>query len=97
MSSETFISNFHELKQKLRVPLPNDEIVFQCDQCQRNIPMNYEGVIELDEIMDKELSSYLDHMIQSTIKSHKTQTPNCASSNMRIHPVLGAPRNLISR
>ena len=74
VSSETFISNFHELKQKLRVPLPNDEIVFQCEQCHGNIAFNYEGVIEFDEMMDKELSSYVDHMILATIKAHKTQT-----------------------
>ena len=95
MSSETFISNFHELKQKLRVPLPNDEIVFQCEQCHGNIAFNYEGVIEFDEMMDKELSSYVDHMILATIKAHKTQNAKCAPSNVRIHPVLGAPRNLI--
>ena len=95
MSSETFISNFHELKQKLRVPLPNDEIVFQCEQCHGNIAFNYEGVIEFDEMMDKELSSYMDHMILATIEAHKTQNAKCAPSNVRIHPVLGAPRNLI--
>jgi hypothetical protein len=94
VSSETFLSNFKKLKSRMRDPLPTDVILFQCENCQTNLPLNSDGVLPVDEPLEQELSIVIDEMLKSLIDTHIKESDKCASSKMHIHPVLGTPKNI---
>ena len=94
-SSEAFLSNFMKLKNKMRDPLPTDVIIFQCDHCNSNLPLNVDGVLLMDEKLDKEISILLDESLKSLQGVHHEQCKNCTHAKMHIHPVFGTPTNVI--
>ena len=94
VSSGTFISNFKKLRSRMTDPLPSDVILFQCENCQTNLPLNSDGVLPVDEPLEQELAIVIDEMLKSLIDTHIKQSDKCASSKMHIHPVLGTPKNI---
>ena len=95
VSSETFLSNFMELKDKMKEQLPTDRIIFQCEQCRSNMNLNLEGIIQIDTMVDKEIGVMLHEKVAAMNKSHREQSDECVSSILKIHPLIGGPQNII--
>ena len=95
VSSQTFLSNFIELKERMKEQLPTDRIIFRCEQCRSNLTLNLEGIIQIDKIVDKEIGELLNEKVVAMKNSHQEQSGECVSSIPRIHPLLGGPQNII--
>ena len=88
VSSQTFLSNFIELKERMKEQLPTDRIIFRCEQCRSNLTLNLEGIIQIDKIVDKEIGELLNEKVVAMKNSHQEQSGECVSSIPRIHPLL---------
>lgn len=95
VSSKIFLSNFMKLKKQMSGSLPTDVIIFQCDNCKSNLPLNIDGVIQLEADLEKELSTLIDEMSKSLIEAHCKESEKCVSSNINIHQEFGTPQNII--
>ena len=94
VSSETFLSNFQELKSKMRNPLPTDVILLQCGNCQTNLPLNKGGMLTVGEPLQQDMTKVIEEMQKSLIEVHVKQSEQCAFSKVNINPVVGTPQNL---
>ena len=94
VSSPSFLSNYEDLKRRIREALPTDVLLFQCEDCQENMPLNSCGVIKVDDSLQESVSITLDVMITKLKKDHIQRNENCASAKMHLHPVLRAPNNI---
>ena len=94
VSSETFISNFQELKRKMRTPLPTDVILLQCENCQTNLPLNKGGLLTVGEQLQQDIDKVIEEMQKSVVDAHRKKREECARSNVKINPVVGTPQNL---
>ena len=94
VSSPSFLSNYEDLKRRMREALPTDVLLFQCEDCQENMPLNSCGVIKVDDPLQESVSITLDVMITKLKKDHIRRNENCASAKMHLHPVLRAPNNI---
>ena len=79
----------------MRRPLPTDIIVFQCDHCKADLPLNVDGVLQVDKSLDTELSIVIDELSKSLLEAHYKQSEKCVASKMHIHPAFGTPQNII--
>ena len=94
ISSEGFISNFQELKNKMRNPLPTDVILLQCENCQTNLPLNRGGLLTVGEQLQQDIGKVIEEMQKSLIDAHRNKSEECALSKVKINPVVGTPQNL---
>ena len=95
ISSKTFASNFIMLKNKIKEQLPTDIIIFQCCHFKSELLLNIDGVLQVCEVLDKELSKIIDELCKSLIQDHHLQNEKCLGSEMSIHPLRGTPQNII--
>ena len=77
---ETFLSNFQELKSKMRIPLPTDVILLQCENCQTNLPLNKGGLLTVGEQLQQDIDKVIEEMQKSLIDVHIKQSEECARS-----------------
>ena len=94
VSSEMFLSNFQELKSKMRHPLPTDVILLQCENCQTNLPLNKGGLLTVGKQLQQDIDKVIEEMQKSLIDFHIKQSEECALSKVKINPVVGTPQNL---
>ena len=94
VSSETFLSNFKELKSRMRATLPTDIILFQCGNCNINVALNKDGVLQMEETLEEEMTTRVEEKLKVLIGNHVKQSEQCDSSRMHIHPVIGTPKNI---
>ena len=94
VSSTTFLMNLLELKSKLKGPLPTDIILYQCEMCLTNIPLNSCGSMILDNPLQDNINKVFDEKINAMKKNHAKQNEQCSSTRIRIHPVVGPPENI---
>ena len=64
VSSETFLSNFKELKSRMRATLPTDIILFQCEKCNINLALNKDGVLQMDGPLEDEMTIRIEEMLK---------------------------------
>jgi hypothetical protein len=93
VSSKQFLKNLMRLKGKMRSPLPSDVIHYQCKNCDLDLPLNCEGVIQISSPVEKNIGIIIDEMIQCLIGSHTKEKETC-SSMVCIHPY-GTPENIL--
>ena len=74
ISSKTFASNFIKIKNKIKEQLPTDNIIFQCCHCKSELLLNIDGVLQVCEVLDKELSKIIDEPCKSLIHDHHIQS-----------------------
>ena len=94
VSSETFLLNFKELKSRMRTTLPTDTILFQCQNCNVNLTLNRDGVLQMDVHLEEEMTIRVEKMLKGLIGNHIKQCGQCESSSMYIHPVIGTPKHI---
>ena len=94
VSSETFLSNFKELKSRMRATLPTDIILFQCGNCNINLALNKDGVLQMEETLEEEMTTRVEEKLKVLTGNHIKQSEQCYSSRMHIHPVIGTPKNI---
>ena len=94
VSSDTFLSNFKELKSRMRATLPTDTILFQCGNCNNNLALNTDGILQMDETLEEEMTKRVEEKLKVLIGNHIKQSEQCDSSMINIHPVLGTPKNI---
>ena len=94
VSSETFLSNFKELKSRMRATLPTDIILFQCGNCNINLALNKDGVLQMEETLEEEMTTRIEEKLKVLTGNHIKQSEQCDSSRMHIHPVIGTPKNI---
>ena len=70
VSSETFLSNFKELKSRMRATLPTDIILFQCGNCNVNLALNKDGVLQMDETLQEEMTTRVERGLLYLHKWH---------------------------
>ena len=59
LSSTSFWFNLLELKNRMKIPLPTDVIVFRCGTCKTNLPLNKCGSIILKEPLQEEMTNVI--------------------------------------
>ena len=70
VSSESFLSNFKELKASMRDSLPTDVLLLQCDNCQTNLPLNSDGIIKVEKPLEEDIGNVIDGMLKRMVDSH---------------------------
>ena len=93
VSSLLFLENFVELKKKLTFPLPSGLILYQCANCNINLPFNVNGVIKISRALDKNIGCMIEEMIKEFYDNHAKGNNKC-SNKICIHPV-GTPNNIL--
>ena len=94
VSSTTFLSNFKELKSRMRATLPTDIILFQCGNCNNNLALNKNGVLQIDETIVEDMTTTVEEKLKALIGNHIKNSEQCESAKMHLHPVLGTPKNI---
>ena len=94
VSSESFLSNFKELKASMRDSLPTDVLLLQCDNCQTNLPLNSDGIVKVERPLEEDIGNVIDAMLKGMVDSHIQKYEQCNHENMNTHPVLGTPTNI---
>ena len=70
VSSTTFLSNFKELKSRMRATLPTDIILFQCGNCNNNLALNKNGVLQIDETIVEDMTTTVEEKLKALIGNH---------------------------
>ena len=78
----------------MRIPLPTDVILLQCENCQTNLPLNKGGLLTVGEQLQQDIDKVIEEMQKSLIDVHIKQSEECARSMVKINPVVGTPQNL---
>ena len=94
VSSESFLSNFKELKASMRDSLPTDVLLLKCDNCQTNLPLNSDGIIKVEKPLEEDIGNVIDGMLKRMVDSHIQEYEQCNYENMHTHPVLGTSTNI---
>ena len=74
VSSETFLSNFKELKSRMRATLPTDIILFQCGNCNINLALNKDGVLQMEETLEEEMTTRIEEKLKVLTGKHIKQS-----------------------
>ena len=93
ITSKLFLQNILMLKEKMRSPLPSDTILYQCMNCNLDIPVNSDGVIKLQNPLEEHLGATVDKLVRCSIENHTNESEIC-SSMISIHPN-GTPNNIL--
>jgi hypothetical protein len=93
VSSEQFIKNILRLKTKLRSDLLSDIILYGCKNCGLDLPLNSEGVIQINHSVEKNIGIIIEEMTNRLILSHADEKEACLNM-VCIHPH-GTPKNIL--
>ena len=91
--SKQFLQNFQVLKRNLRSSLPSDVINYQCKNCDLNLPLNPEGVLEIFSPVEKDLDIVINDMVEDLKERHCKEKVLC-SNMICVHP-LETPENIV--
>ena len=91
--SKQFLQNFQILKRNLRSSLPSDVINYQCKNCDLNLPLNPEGVLEIFSPVEKDLDIVINDMVEDLKERHCKEKVLC-SNMICVHP-LETPENIV--
>ena len=93
VSSDQFLKNLLQLKQKIRKTLPSDVLLYHCNSCNMDIPLNGDGVLKLTKPMDKTMGEVIDENVNALMENHGKEKDLCFN-NIQLHSG-GTPTNLI--
>ena len=93
ISSKQFFKNIIQLKQKMRQPLPSDVLLYHCQNCNLDLPLNSDGVIKLTNPIEKTMGEVIDENVKALVENHEKNKSSC-SNKIQIHSG-GTPTNII--
>ena len=76
--SKQFLGNLKVLKNKLRYPLPPDDVFLKCEVCSLKLFLTSSGILEIESILDKHIGTAIDEMLQNLAKSHPKEGIKCS-------------------
>ena len=93
VTSEQFIKNILRLKMKLKSDLLSDVILYGCKNCGLDLPLNCEGVIQINHSIEKNIGVIIEEMTNKMILNHTDEKEACLKM-VCIHPH-GTPTNIL--
>ena len=93
ITSEQFIKNILRLKMKLNSDLLSDVISYGCKNCGLDLPLNSEGVIQINHSVEKNIGVIIEELTNEMILNHTNENEDCLKM-VCIHPH-GIPTNIL--
>ena len=83
LPSHKFVKNFQTLKSRVDIPLPSDDVMYQCSVCDIHFPISSNGIVFFQSKIKSDLNHELNTLIKELIEKQKEEK-GCIHEDIKI-------------